>query len=327
MTGRLEVIGVGAMNIDHLYQVERVVTDGETSVHNHVVRLPGGSAANTIYGLAKLGIKAGFVGAVGDDAEGQILLGDFGMVGVDTSRIRVKRGVETGSVLCLTGKDSRRALYAAPGANNLLSCEDIALDYVNQAQLIHISSFIGDSQFELQKRLLTSLSPSVKVSFAPGALYIARGMSALEPLLSRAEFLFINLGEIEELTGERLEQGAGKCLERGCRVVVVTLGGGMLKDGKQYCCCIATKECDYWIESETVSTEEIVDTTGAGDAFAAGFLYGLLTGKALDECGYLGDIVAAFSIRQLGARRGLPSPAELAREYQARRHHPLNTPH
>jgi len=84
--GSLEIIGFGAMNIDRLYLVERILTDGEAPIKG-VTLSPGGSAANTIYGLAKLGMATGFIGAIGDDDLGQMLLSDFESVGVDSSRI------------------------------------------------------------------------------------------------------------------------------------------------------------------------------------------------------------------------------------------------
>ena len=88
----IEVVGLGALNIDHIYKVERILDDGEAVVKEAAL-FPGGSAANTIYGLARLGVRTGFAGVVGDDAEGKILVQDFQKAGVDTSQIRVKAGV------------------------------------------------------------------------------------------------------------------------------------------------------------------------------------------------------------------------------------------
>lgn len=82
----IEVVGLGALNIDYLYKVERILDDGEAVVDETKLS-PGGSAANTIYGLAKLGVNTGFTGVVGDDAEGKMLLEDFQKAGVDISQI------------------------------------------------------------------------------------------------------------------------------------------------------------------------------------------------------------------------------------------------
>jgi ribokinase len=321
----IEVVGLGALNIDHLYQVERILEDGETVVKGSGL-FPGGSAANTIYGLAKLGVSTGFAGAVGDDAEGKMLRQDFQQVGVDTSQIKVKQG-KTGSVLCLSDKLGRRSLYVLPGANSWLIRDDLNLDYLNQAKVLHISSFADDRQFKLQVRLMDEISLSTRVSFSPGALYSAKGLKALAPILARTHVLFLNQGELRDLTNQTPKRGAQICLEQGCGMVVVTLGEGIKLEPKgskrrgTISSYIKTNEQEYTIESQNALS--IVDTTGAGDAFAAGFLYGLLKGKTPEECGQLGNIVASFSLTKLGARQGLPTLNELAQRYQQLYHKQL----
>ena len=129
----IEVIGLGALNIAHIYQVERILGDGEAVV-NKAGFYPGGSAANTIYGLAKLRVNTGFAGVVGGDIEGKKSLHDFQKIGVNISQIKVKRGVKTGSTLCLSDSLGKRSLYVSPGANNLLTIDDLDSDYINQAR-------------------------------------------------------------------------------------------------------------------------------------------------------------------------------------------------
>ena len=107
---KVEVVGLGALNVDHIYTVKHILTDGETVV-NQAISSPGGSAANTIYGLAKLGVNTGFIGAIGDDAGGKLLIKDFRKAVVDTSQIKIKTGVKTGSVLGLSDKLGHRSLY------------------------------------------------------------------------------------------------------------------------------------------------------------------------------------------------------------------------
>ena len=317
----IEVVGLGALNIDHLYKVERILDDGEAVV-NESISSPGGSAANTIYGLAKLGVKTGFTGAVGDDNEGKILLEDFQKAGVDISQIRVKHQTKTSSVLCLSDKLGRRSLYDLPGANNLLTIDDLDLTYINQAKWLHFSS--TDRQFKIFLELIGRLNLSTKVSFAPGALYAPKGLKALTPILARTYVLFINQDELQQLTGQDVIVGAETCLKQGCQVVVVTLGKGMrlsLGRGVSHrtvtaTCYIRDAENEYMIEPSNKNKISALDTTGAGDAFATGFLYGLLKGKELEDCGRLGDTVAQFSITKVGARQGLPTFIELSQRYE-----------
>ncbi len=319
----MEVVGLGALNIDHIYKVKRILDDGEAVV-NEVIPFPGGSAANTIYGLAKLGVKTGFTGVVGDDAEGKTLLQDFQKVAVDTSQIKAKPGAKTGSVLCLSDRLGRRSLYVLPGANSLLNTSDLDLTCINQAKLLHLSSFADEKQLQVLLKLMAKLDLSVKLSFSPGALYAAKGLDTLTPILSRTYVLFINQNELQQLTGEDVTVGAESCLKQGCQIVAVTLGKGMrLESGKGISRRTVTAvgyirdaESEYTIEPASQKMVSEVDTTGAGDAFAAGFLHGLLKEKSLEECGRLGNIIAQFCITKMGAREGLPPLNELARRYQ-----------
>ena len=319
----IEVVGLGALNIDRIYQVERILDDGEAVV-GEAVSFPGGSAANTIYGLAKLGVDTGFTGVVGNDAEGKIMLHDFRKVGVDTSQIRVKPGAKTGSVLCLSDKLGRRSLYILPGVNNLLVMDDLDLSYINQARILHISPFVDDRQFKILLEIIDRLDLATKISFTPGALYAAKGLEALAPIVSRTDVLFINQNELHQLTGEGILAGAESCLKQGCHIVAVTLGEGTeleLGNGISRRTVTAVSyvrdaKSEYAIEPDNRNTVSGVDTTGAGDAFATGFIYGLLNGKELEVCGHLGNIAAQFSVSEMGARQGLPTLTELTQRYQ-----------
>lgn len=311
----IEVVGLGALNTDHIYQVERILVDGEAVVNDSTMS-PGGSAANTIYGLARIRVNTGFAGVIGNDAEGKMLLNDFQTIGVDTSQIRVKPGAKTGSVLCLSDSSGKRSLYVLPGANSLLTIDDLDLDYINQAKMFHVSSFADERQFKVSLELIDRLDSSVKVSFAPGALYAAKELKVLAPILARTYVLFTNQSEIRQLTGEDVAAGAESCLKQGCQIVVVTLGKGISWKTVMATSYIRDIENEYIVEPANKNMTSALDTTGAGDAFATGFLYGLLKGVALKECGLLGDITARFSTTKIGARQGLPTLNELSQRYR-----------
>jgi ribokinase len=318
---QIEVVGLGAMNMDYLYRVERILNDGE-AVAKGFTKTPGGSAANTVYGLARLGIKAGFLGIVSNDEDGRLLAQDFKQAGVDTSQIKVKSKSKTGMVLCLTDSLGKRSLYVLPGANSLLKTDDLSINYVNKAKLLHVSSFTDEAQFKLTLELVNHLAPSIKLSFSPGALYVRKGLKALALIIKRSHVLFINQSEIEQLTSKDVISGAEICLNQGCQIVVVTLGKGTnIEPGKvahhrtNAVAYIRDAWNEYAIKLPS-ENKETVDTTGAGDAFAAGFLYGLLQNKNLKTCGQLGNIIAQFSIMKLGAREGLPTLSELVRRYR-----------
>lgn len=310
----LEVVGLGAMNMDHLYRVEAILSDGEGVVEAEEEH-PGGSAANTIYGLARLGVGCGFAGAVGDDEAGKRLVSDLAGVGVDTQPIVTRPGARTGAVLGIVDRQGQRALYVLPGANGLLDRQDIDLGYINSARLLHTSAFVHEAQFQLQKELAARMSTSVALSFAPGALYATRGLESIRPLVARSRILFLNSQELKSLAGDDFAVAARRLLGLGCHTVVVTLGRGIEGEGKRLASYVLSQKEEHWVEA-VVGPGQVKDTTGAGDAFAAGFIFGHLRGKGVVECTRLGEIMASFAISQMGARPGLPSREKLAARYR-----------
>jgi ribokinase len=239
------------------------------------------------------------------------MLADFAKVGVDTGQIIIKRGVKTGSTLCFSAGSGKRSLYVIPGANNRLTMDGLDPGYLNQAKVLHISSFANDLQFRLLLELVNELT--ARVSFSPGALYTRKGLKALAPILAKTYLLFLNEAEIHQLTGKDFAAGAETCLGYGCRIVVVTLGKGVSYKNVMAAGYIRDGDNEYVVEPAGRTRAQ--DTTGAGDAFASGFLYGFVKDKGLKECAQLGDIVARFSVGKIGARAGLPAATELSRRY------------
>jgi ribokinase len=299
---RFDVVGFGALNVDKLFKVDRIAGAEEESHISGHSETCGGSAANTVVGLARLGCKVGFVGKVAGDREGRLLLADFEREGVDTTGvIRVGQG-DSGEVLGFVDEKGERALYIDSGVNDTIEAEAIEADYVSQARFLHLASFVGEKSIQTQKKLLKTLPTNVKVSFDPGAIYARKGFAALEPIFRRCYVAMPNAMELKQLTGEAdYRQGADFLLAKGVKIVVVKLGA----DG----CYVTDGHEQRHIEAFKVKA---VDTTGAGDAFCAGFLYGLLHDKKLFECGRLGNFVASRCVTKMGARAGLPYAADLA---------------
>jgi ribokinase len=296
----VDVVGFGALNFDRLFKVENLA-EGDTEVHIIDQKgAPGGSAANTIYALGKLGINCGFIGATGMDFEGEELKQDFERVGVDIFKITTLKEVRSGIVVGFVDKSGERALYVSPGANNQLTAEMVDLDYMGNGKIVHLSSFVGDDQFNIQKDVIESLAGKVKISLCPGSLYIDRGLDSLKPMVEKSDFLFMNKAEVEGLTGKEYAEGSRGLLELGVGTIAITLGGegSFIIDGKG----------EYAVPAVA---KKAVDTTGAGDSFAAGFLYGVLSGKTSEQCGTIGNIVASKCVKSIGARTNLPTAEEL----------------
>jgi len=296
----LEAVCFGALNMDRLYKVDRIAGADEESWIVGFTESPGGSAANTAVGLARLGVRTGYIGKVAKDRDGTLLLEAFRREGVDTGGIVISESGRSGVVMGYVDLKGERALYVDPGVNDLLDFDEVKVEYAAGAEVLHLTSFIGDRSFEAQKRLVEALS-DVKVTLDPGALYARRGFEELRPIITRCYALLPNEAELRLLTGARgYVEGSRLIMDEGVKVVAVKLGerGCYVTDGTE----------EHLIGPYTV---DVVDTTGAGDAFNAGFLYGLVRGKPLKMCGLLGNYTASRCITKMGARNGLPRLREL----------------
>jgi ribokinase len=298
---KLDVVGFGALNVDTLLKVERLAGAEEESFVENYTESCGGSAANTIVGLARLGCKTGFIGKVADDREGKLQIDCFKTEGVDTAGIIQAKHGKSGSVLGFVDKKGARALYINPGVNDAIEPREVNYGYAFGTQFLHFSSFVGEKSFRAQKKLLGTLPGNVKVSFDPGSVYAQKGFAAIEPII-RSSYVFMpNARELELLTGETdVRRAADFILDAGVKIVAVKLGdkGCFVTDGEER----------LRIEPFKV---KVVDTTGAGDAFCAGFLYGLIKEKSLFECGRYANFVASRCVTAMGARSGLPYAKDL----------------
>jgi ribokinase len=296
-----DVVGFGALNVDKLYRVNRLAGAEEESFVKDYAEACGGSVANTVVGLARLGCKVGFIGKAGCDREGDLLINDFRKEGVDSSGIiRAKEG-KSGSVMGFVDKKGARALYIDSGVNDTIEFEEINREYASRTHFLHLTSFVGEKSFQTQKKLLSTLPSSLKVSFDPGALYARKGLAQLEPIIKKTHVFMPNAIELELLTGEAdYCKSADFMVGKGIKIVAVKLGGSG--------CYVTDGHERHRIEAFKV---KVADTTGAGDAFCAGFLYGLLKGKSLYECGRLGNFVASRCVMKMGARAGLPYAKDL----------------
>jgi len=295
----MQVSGIGALNVDRIYRVPRIGREGEELPVLGVFEAPGGSAANTTVALSRLGISTGFIGVVGRDREGRLILEEMEREGVDTSCIsRVEE--PTGTIIALVDEEGERTMYAHPGANNELEVKEGNLKCALDSEYLHMSSFVMDRSF-LQQLDLLHQAEAQKISFSPGMLYSRhRCLLELKDFISRSEVIFLNREEAFELTGSRYPQGARELVRMGARNVVVTLG----KEG----CYICSGEEELGVKGEEV---KVVDTTGAGDAFAAGYMWGMIGGYEQELRGRIGNYVAARCIESIGAREGLPYEGEV----------------
>ncbi len=294
----MDVIGLGALNYDKLYVVTKIAKAGEEVGIKEVRESPGGSAANTIFGLARVGAKTGFIGAVGTDEEGAVILRDLANEDVDINRIKVLKG-NSGIAIGLVDEGGERSLYIHPGVNDEFDVSDVDVEYIEGAKFLHMSSFVDRRQLEMQISLIERIK--TRISFNPGMLCSKFSLEVLKPIIEKSDVIFVNYEEMEGLTNsDDYECGSKLLLELGAKTVAVTLGGRG--------CYVTNGKSAHLISSRKT---KVVDTTGAGDAFAAGFLYCLLRGGGIHNCGRIGNFFAARCISEYGARKGLPHKRDL----------------
>lgn len=314
----LDVVGFGALNVDQLYMVNKIAHEDEES---HIIGFKkscGGSASNTIVGLSRLGLKTGFIGKISKDHEGKLLLGTLQKEGVDTNGLIVTDEGKSGKVVGFVDKKGQRALYVDPGVNDLIKIHEINKDYLLDLKVLHLSSFVGSS-IEAQKSLLNQIPEDLIVSLDPGRIYAERGIDYLNIILKHTNIILLNQKELKHLTKKEesenltekkyktLEEIKNKRLEEQTKVLLDRVDIVVVKLGDKGCYVSDGRESHYIKSFKT----KCVDTTGAGDAFNAGFLYGFIKGRNLEESCKIGNLVATCCIGGFGALAGLPDISDL----------------
>ncbi|MGZ7095857.1 MAG: carbohydrate kinase family protein [Methanobacterium sp.] len=298
---KIDVAGFGALNIDKIYRVNKIsCKDDESYIKDFSVSC-GGSAANTIIGLSRLGIKTGFIGKISNDDDGKLLLHNLKREGVNTENVVITEG-RSGNVLGFVDEDGERALYVDSGVNDRIKFNEINLDYLNNLRVLHLTSFVSNS-IEAQKQAMEEISKGITVSFDPGRIYVEKGVNYIRDILDRTNIILINEVELKHLIGNKFptcKQKAEVLLDYGIEIIVVKRGnkGSYVTDGDK----------SHNIKPFNVNC---IDSTGAGDAFNAGFIYGFIKGKDLKESCIMGNFVAGSCIEMEGAIKGLPELLKL----------------
>ena len=290
---RVAVIGEAA--VDLVAQVDALPQRGGFALARSCGRFAGGSAGNVAAALSRLGHQVRFFGQVGDDEDGRFLSRAFKRDGVDTSQLRRVPGYETPRCLVILDEEGQRMILGFPRTPTRLRPEDFDLEAIANAAC----AFIGPTHTGLARRFaLAAEVGSAAICYAPGGLCHCLEFSELEPVLRRTNILFLNREEAAALAGSPdLEWGVERVLDAGPTMVVTTLG----REGALVTCG------DERYRVPATPSPRARDTTGAGDAFAAGFVAGWLRGLGPEASARVGGAAAALTIRRLGARVGLPT--------------------
>ena len=307
----VDVIGFGALNVDKLYRVGHIAEiDGESFIKGEE-QSPGGSAANTIIGLSKLGCSTSYIGKIADDMEGDLLEYNLMVNNVYLTNLIYSDGGNSGKVLGFVSDAGDRALYVDPGVNDEISIDEINPLNVNACKILHYTSFVGDS-FNAQKELLKTLNDNIILSFDPGMLYAKKGVDQLKEILERTDILLINEKELKLLFEDYYKEKLGISHELSFRDLAVFIRDDgiatvVVKRGEKGAYAINEKDQEVKIPAFEC---DAVDTTAAGDSFNAGFLYSYLKGYDLAKSCIVANWVASKSVQSIGIS-GLPDLDEL----------------
>lgn len=257
----------------------------------------GGSAANTMAGFASLGGKGGFIGKIGDDLLGKIFMHDLTAMGVTFKTPPLKKGSPTGRCLVLITPDAQRTMNTYLGAAVELGPEDIEESLVQSAQVTYLEGYLFDKEKAKQ-----AFIKSAEVAHAAGrkvALTLSdpfcvdrHRQDFLDLVERHVDILFANEEEIKSLYQVKDFDQAAAAVRNRLDIAVLTRsakGAVILQDGKS-------------VAVPAYPVPRVVDTTGAGDQFAAGFLYGLSENMSLEKCGRLGSMAAGEVISHMGPR-------------------------
>jgi ribokinase len=326
----VQVVCLGAVNLDLIYQVaelapfleaalhlkpggeaaldgaaERRLQDVLTRYGRLLTKSGGGQAANTAFALARMGITAALVGRVGQDADGAFL--KESLAGVNLEHLREEG--ESGRAYVLVDASGERTIFVAPNTNDELREADISWEILEQAGFVHFTSFVGEGPLGVQAAIARRITgngreggeggagqgPGTWLSLDPGELYARRGRAALADLLGYIETLLLTEEEWLLLGGQM------ECHPDWAPPLVLikrgALGARLLMKG-------------YYQDFPADSPERLVDTLGAGDVFAAGYLAGRALGRKLITSVRLAIKTAAFSLKGTG-REHYPDEAFL----------------
>ena len=323
---KYDVLAIGNAIVDVLARVEdgllaaqklakgsmRLIDEAEAErlygAMGPAIEISGGSAANTIAGLASLGGRGAFIGKVRDDQLGQVFAHDIRAAGVTFATPAANRGPATARCLILVTPDGERTMNTFLGASSGLSPDDIDEALVGQAGVTYLEGYLWDpplakDAFVKAARAARNAGRKVALTLSDSFCVERHRESFLDLIRSDIDILFANEAEIGSLYqvsnfDEALERARGDCRlavltrsEKGCVVV----------------------EGDRLHTVPAVPGVEVVDTTGAGDLFASGFLFGYSLGMPLERAAGLGVMAAAEVISHIGARPQTPLD-RLARE-------------
>jgi sugar/nucleoside kinase (ribokinase family) len=298
-TGRqFDVVGFGLNAVDHLVTVPRYPSfNTKTRLIEHQ-QLAGGQVSSAMVGAQRLGLRTSYIGKVGDDYEGRLLIDSLRAEGVECDGVMVAPGARTQSgVIIIERMSGERTILWHHDDRTRVSPAELRREAITRGAILHLDGYDTEAAITAARWAREAGMP---VTIDLDTVY-----KGIEQLLPLVDFLIMSQGLATELSGVMDERESLKQLNGrfGCYLVAMTQGARG---------ALAYVEGNF-IASPAFRPPVCRDTTGAGDAFRAGFIYGLAKGLSIEETMRTANGVAALKCRELGARAGLPAEDELRR--------------
>ncbi len=312
---RFDVVGIGNALVDVIAQasdaflvehklvkgwMDLIDTDRAVELYQALgsaVEMSGGSAANTMCGVASFGGSAAYVGKVSDDDLGRVFGHDLLAVGVQFRPGSPDNPVPTGRCIIVVTPDAERTMNTYLGASSLLAIDDVDDEAVAAGRVLYMEGYLFDRPEAKQ-----AFRHAAGVSHAAGRMVsltlsdsfcVDRHRHDFQSLVAdEVDLLFGNEAELMALYQTDTFEASVAALRENCQLAAITIGakGSIIVTG------------DELIAVPAVPVRRVIDTTGAGDLYASGFLYGLTSGRSFEECGQLGSLAAAEVISHVGPR-------------------------
>jgi len=264
----------------------------------------GGGGTNAACTFAKQGLKAAYCGKVGKDKNGEEITRELKKFKVDTTLIKRERKQLTASSFVLSFPEKERTIFIKTGACHFWEEKDIPWNKIKKAKWFYLAPLNGEAARLFHPLVEFAYAHKIKVAANPGEDQLELIRTGQEEILKKIEILILNLEEAAWLTGigaDKPFEIAEKIIGLGSKIAVVTKGknGSLVFDG------------EYFYEAGIPQTA-VVEKTGAGDAFASGFVCGIFRKKDIAYGIQLGTANASSCLMQMGAKRGLLEKGEIS---------------
>lgn len=250
----------------------------------------GGSAANTIHGLANLGISTSFIGKTGNDHYGRFFADDMRSIGINP--VLFEGNAETGRAIALISPDSERTFATYLGSAIELTADDLSEELFSDHDYFYIEGYLVQNRDLILKAIQIAKKLNIKICIDLASYNVVeQNLEFLKDIVANyVDIVFANEEEAKAFTGKEPEDALDE-IATMCEIAIVKTGkrGSLIKFADEV----------YRIEPIECNC---IDTTGAGDSYAAGFIYGLSHGYSLEKCGAIGSLLSGKVIEVIGAK-------------------------